>query len=203
MFFPEKIRIQNKKYYAKQKAKKLLKVNEDRHRQQNKKVKTSHIINNLGDVQQKNKLYDECVSAYETKLKRLTHRHCEICHSVSLNISVSSNIYSTFVCSVCKDGKLNDNKVRHSLPTWIDDNGTVQYKLPTELSTLREGEKLLIAQISVYIPLFHLKAGQLGSKGHVCSFPQVSTIRTILYYTYPSLSNFNFVLKYLTYVTSI
>jgi hypothetical protein len=37
---------------------------------------------------------------------------------------------------------------------------------------LQEGEKLLIQQVSVYVPLQHLMYGQVGARGHIVSFPQ-------------------------------
>ena len=46
------------------------------------------------------------------------------------------------------------------------------YHQPTELLELTEGEKLLIQQVSPYVPLQHLQNGSYGSKGHVCAFPQ-------------------------------
>src|SRR5687767_10437454 len=56
----------------------------------------------------------------------------------------------------------------------------VQYNLPEQLNCLREGEKLLIQKVSAYVPLLHLKNGQIGSRGHVCSFVQdISSICTI------------------------
>ena len=46
---------------------------------------------------------------------------------------------------------------------------------------LQEGEKLLIQQIAAYVPLLHVKNGQTGSKGHVCSFVKdISSICTVL-----------------------
>jgi hypothetical protein len=58
------------------------------------------------------------------------------------------------------------------LPLWTNEDGVTQYHVPEELSCLSEGEKLLIQQISVYVPLHHLKYGQLGAQGHIVSFPQ-------------------------------
>lgn len=58
------------------------------------------------------------------------------------------------------------------LPVWTDDNNIVRYDLPQELQGLRDGEKLLISPYLVYVPLYHLRKGQLASQGHVCCFPQ-------------------------------
>ena len=46
---------------------------------------------------------------------------------------------------------------------------------------MTEGEKLLIQQVSPFVPLQHLQNGSYGAKGHVCSFPQdISNICTKL-----------------------
>lgn len=64
---------------------------------------------------------------------------------------------------------------------WVDKNLVVQYHVPPELACLREGEKLLIQQVSVYVPLHHLMYGQIGCRGHIVSFPQsVSSVCTTL-----------------------
>ena len=70
------------------------------------------------------------------------------------------------------------------MPIWYEDSSNKQkarFDLPSELSNLREGEKLLLQQISCYVPLQHLKQGQIGSKGHVCCFEQtIDEVCTIL-----------------------
>lgn len=58
-----------------------------------------------------------------------------------------------------------------SLPTW-NDGKKEYYNVPVELQGLREGEKLLIQRVSVYVPLLHLQYGQIGARGHVCCFTQ-------------------------------
>ena len=57
-------------------------------------------------------------------------------------------------------------------PTWKGSNGELSFNVPVELQGLREGEKLLLQQISPYVPLQHLQKGAYGCRGHVCSFPQ-------------------------------
>ena len=57
-------------------------------------------------------------------------------------------------------------------PIWFNDQGTPMYEVPEELFQLTEGEKLLIQQVSPYVPLQHLQNGSYGAKGHVCAFPQ-------------------------------
>ena len=88
-------------------------------------------------------------------------------------------------------------------PTWtekLDTEDRIHYDVPEVLKILREGEKLLIQQVSVYVPLHHLSYGQLGAKGHIVSFPQdisevcsvlprlpkdVSTIKVVKYFKLP------------------
>ena len=84
-------------------------------------------------------------------------------------------------CINCSRSKASKDKYIDMLPLWEDDNNVKQYHVPDELKCLREGEKLLIQQISMYVPLHHLKYGQLGAQGHIVSFPQdISTVCNIL-----------------------
>ena len=58
---------------------------------------------------------------------------------------------------------------------------TKEFPITDELKCLMEGEKLLIQQVAAYVPLLHLQNGQIGSRGHVCSFVQdISSICTVL-----------------------
>ena len=52
--------------------------------------------------------------------------------------------------------------MNEDLPIWYDKEGIVQFLLPEELKCLREGEKLLIQQVAAYVPLLHLRDGQIG-----------------------------------------
>ena len=76
------------------------------------------------------------------------------------------------LCTTCQASKPDKEEMERNLPIWYDKNNKVQYHLPKELKCLREGEKLLLQQVSPYVPLIHLKDGQIGSRGHVCSFVQ-------------------------------
>ena len=58
------------------------------------------------------------------------------------------------------------------LPTWIDKRHKIHYDVPEQLSCLREGEKLLIQRLSVYVPVYHLYKGQTACKGHCAAFQQ-------------------------------
>ena len=47
-----------------------------------------------------------------------------------------------------------------------------RFDLPTELSCLRDGEKMLIQRAAAFVPLHHIRNGTLGAQGHCCSFIQ-------------------------------
>ena len=85
------------------------------------------------------------------------------------------------LCTTCQGNTTRKEDKIKDLPIWFVKSGMVQYHLPKELQNLREGEKLLIQQVSAYVPLLHLKDGQIGSTEHVCSFVQyISSICTVL-----------------------
>lgn len=122
----------------------------------------------------------QCIEAFETAMKSLKHRRCDLCLSVSLTLTVVK-MRGTGLnrCKRCIAKKRTTSP--EWLPVWFNHDGVPQHHVPTELSNLTEGEKLLIQQISPYIPMQHLHKGAYGSKGHVCSFPQaVEEICTIL-----------------------
>ena len=82
---------------------------------------------------------------------------------------------------MCQASNTSKDKLEQDLPIWYDKEGIVQYHLPTQLQCLREGEKLLIQQVAAYVPLLHLKNGQIGSRGHVWFFVQdISSVCTVL-----------------------
>ena len=58
------------------------------------------------------------------------------------------------------------------LPVWFDSNNKIQFQLPSELLGLREGKKLLIQRINVYVPVHHLFKGKTGCKGYTAAFQQ-------------------------------
>ena len=113
-------------------------------------------------------------------MKTLKHGRCDLCLSVSLTLTVIT-MRGTGLnrCKRCVAKKRTTSP--EWLPIWLNPDGVPQHHVPTELSALTEGEKLLIQQISPYIPMQHLHKGAYGSKGHVCSFPQsVDEVCTIL-----------------------
>jgi hypothetical protein len=109
---------------------------------------------------------------FEDKASELKHQFCQICMCASLCMTLVDH-KGTIMCSLCRSRKAYECDQSLTLPVWIDDEGTTQYNLPEELACLREAEKLLIAQISAYVPLHHLRKGQLGCRGHTCCFSQV------------------------------
>ena len=96
-------------------------------------------------------------------------------------INIKPSHKNLLLCRECQASHANIKEMEKELPIWYDKNRNVQYYLPEQLACLREGEKLLIQQVSAYVPLLHLKDGQIGSKGHVCSFVQdITSICTVL-----------------------
>ncbi len=124
-------------------------------------------------------VFTDVVQEFESKCQALSHFCCQCCQMTG--ITIKSSHKNGALCTTCQGNKTrNENKIK-DLPIWFDKNGLVQYHLPKELQNLREGEKLLIQQVSAYVPLLHLKDGQIGSRGHVCSFVQdISSICTVL-----------------------
>ena len=123
--------------------------------------------------------FNGAVQEFESKCQALSHFCCQCCQMTGITIKPSKT--NGTLCTTCQGNKTRkENKIK-DLPIWFDKNGMVQYHLPKELQNLREGEKLLIQQVSAYVPLLHLKDGQIGSRGHVCSFVQdISSICTVL-----------------------
>ena len=118
---------------------------------------------------------------FEKRCLEIKQQRCDLCRSVSLRLIISSTVHGN-ICGECKNNKVWQYENPDSrLPIWYNDEKIPQYTVPEELSCLREAEKLLISQVSVYIPLQHLSLGQLGAKGHVCCFEKdLSDICTTL-----------------------
>ena len=96
-------------------------------------------------------------------------------------IYVKQSRINNNLCTTCQASKPDKEEMERNLPIWYDKKGIIQYFLPPQLQCLREGEKLLIQQVAAYVPLLHLKDGQIGSRGHVCSFVQdVNTVCKVL-----------------------
>ena len=114
-------------------------------------------------------IFNKSTKEFDAKCKAIQHQICHVCHVVSMQ-----DIFKTGknLCVSCAKGNKWCQSYTDMLPVWFDENNVAQFHVPQELSCLREGEKLLIQQISVYVPLHHLKYGQLGARGHIVSFPQ-------------------------------
>ena len=111
-------------------------------------------------------------------MEALMYNHCQSCMKVKLDMTMSCQRPNT-TCMRCHQKQYECSNFQH--PIWIDDNQSVHFTVHEELSSLTEGEKLLIQQVSPYVPLQHLHNGLYGSKGHVCSFPQnIHNVCTIL-----------------------
>src|SRR5688500_12089775 len=96
-------------------------------------------------------------------------------------ITIRQSSKNEILFTTCHASHENKEFTNNDLPIWYDKQRIMQYYLPQELKCLREGEKLLIQQVAAYVPLLHLKDGQIGSRGHVCSFAQdISSICTVL-----------------------
>ena len=112
----------------------------------------------------------------------LHNKVCQGCLSVSMR--TDSNFRTFNGKYLCVDCNFSNNWTACQelmLPVWYNEEQVIQYNVPPELSCLREGEKLLIQQVSVYVPLHHLMYGQIGCRGHIVSFPQdVSAVCTTL-----------------------
>lgn len=114
------------------------------------------------------------ITEFENQIQNICHKRCTTCRSVSINLKLAkvTDQKNIGICYFCYKKKIAPDDLLTTLPIWKNRDGITCYHLPQELQNLREGEKLLISPYLVYIPLLHLKKGQLASQGHVCCFPQ-------------------------------
>ena len=97
------------------------------------------------------------------------------CRQVRLGLKTSAtdhNNKSIQLCNSCRTHVKDIDDSQKALPVWYNDQNKIQFHLPAELLDLREGEKLLIQRINVYVPVHHLFKGQTGCKGHSAAFRQ-------------------------------
>ena len=129
-----------------------------------------HTLFNRGT--QYGEIFDKAAKEFDVLCTTMEHMHCCYCHTVSLRYDVTKGkkVGDFFICEECTGRKKKIDE--SSLPVWYSKEKVAQYHVPIELSRLREGEKLLIQQVSVFVPLHHIKFGQLATQGHVVSFPQ-------------------------------
>jgi hypothetical protein len=111
------------------------------------------------------------VMEFEREMFNLHFNHCKICFRRKLSLPVNK----AGICIRCAQEKKGRNKFNDenaALPTWIDKSGRKRYDIPKVLLDLNLAEKLLIQQVSPFIPVIHIKDGSMGSRGHVVSFYQ-------------------------------
>ena len=149
-------------------------------KQRKHRKKDSTFVHSISEVQSNQLLiFDNAVQLFESRCQALSHFCCQNCQMTGISIRPSKRNGS--ICTMCQASKAKMENVNENLPIWYDKKGKVQYHLPEQLKTLHEGEKLLIQQVAAYVPLLPLKDGQIGSRGHVCSFVQdISSICTVL-----------------------
>ena len=111
----------------------------------------------------------DIVSEFDSRMSKIRFKKCCACKMVKLGVTLFTTNDGD-KCKRCKDKNYTSDSFPH--PSWIDSNGQKHFEQPEELTGLTEGEKLLLQQVSPYIPLHHLQKGSYGCKGHVCSFPQ-------------------------------
>jgi hypothetical protein len=167
MIHTQKQRRNNKKKFTR---KEKLSINEIN--------KCTEMARNAMQVLQGEKVKHKLIiKTFEKKCSEICHQKCDFCKTVSLQLEVYP-IGNNFICANCQKEK---NGLQPILPIWYNENGDPQYRLPSELESLREAEKLLISLVSVYVPLHHLSMGQMGCKGHVCCFEKdISELCTVL-----------------------
>ena len=136
-------------------------------------LSTSNVQSNQLDI------FNSAVEMFESKCQSISHFCCQSCHITGITIKPSKKNH--LICTTCQSSHAKKEDMIKDLPIWFDKNGIAQFHLPDELKCLKEGEKLLIQQVAAYVPLLHLQDGQIGSRGHVCSFVQdISSVCTVL-----------------------
>ena len=115
-------------------------------------------------------------SAFDTANAQLSYALCQVCHQIRLGwkvVGITFGLIQLMCCNKCKSLRLSDLKSPQQwLPTWKDSSNIIHYEVPPQLAILREGEKLLIQKLNVYVPVYHLYKGQTASKGHCAAFKQ-------------------------------
>ena len=127
---------------------------------------------------------------FEASMHSVHLTKCPCCLSEKLRNQKSKN---NLICSLClsdkryeynKSSSLTHAQQRHQflldhemLPVWyhVDDlilRKNPQYEVPNELSSLTDGEILLIQRYSPLVPVFHMSKGNTGMKGHCVCFIQ-------------------------------
>ena len=129
--------------------------------------------------------FNKQAAAFDDANSNLSYGYCQACKQVRLGMKTMTVTFekdTLHCCGSCKFLSWEDiEQQRKLLPTWMDKSGEVQYHIPEKLSHLREGEKLLIQRLNVYVPVYHLYMGQTATKGHCAAFRQdLGSISNIL-----------------------
>lgn len=133
-------------------------------------IRRDSLLSKAGLLTQEEKT--KVICEFEEQMKDLKHKHCICCHQVRLKMTVNK-------FGLCRDCEKKNNPsfyLEHNLlPVWYkngDVNSEPQHHQPTELKDLSIAEKLLIQQVSPFVPLQHIRKGTFGLRGHVCAFEQ-------------------------------
>ena len=133
---------------------------------------------------------------FEANMTRIGLQRCPCCLSESLIKKTNTSSINDKMCAICL-GEKQRNKynsksplTRHEqqhvyllkneiLPVWYKHEDILtkknpQYHIPEELSSLTDGEILLIQRYSPLVPVFHMSKGTTGIRGHCVCFVQDS-----------------------------
>ena len=124
---------------------------------------------------------------FEHRMLSLNVHTCPECYEYSLQIDSKKRSNPTHhACQSCRAEKRKKNHFieENIQPVWFrrnadgsietdkNNNPILQFHIPPELNNLSMAEKLLIRRVCPYVPLVHLKNGNVGMKGHCICFPQ-------------------------------
>ena len=127
-------------------------------------------------LQQKRAMF----ATFERNIMSYKHKECSNCKRVSL-IHDKWLPKKNFCWRCSESPEIFVEDKNFIMPTWLDQNGQMQYHVPTELTSLTVAEQLLIQRLSAYVPIVHIKNGTFGIRGSCCAFRQdVSEVCSVL-----------------------
>ena len=124
-------------------------------------------------------IFDEAAQMFESRCELLSHFCCQCCHMIGMTIRPSRNNES--ICTTCQASHANREDMIKNLPIWYDKKGAVQFHLPDELKCLREGEKLLIQQVAVYVPYSIYKMVRLDQEDMIVPLCKIYHLSVLFY----------------------
>lgn len=169
----------SKKQREQQIQKQLKKREQDRlkkqfSRKKHKETKEKEVEIHIPEISKEE--FSKQAHAFDEANENLNYGYCQACKQVRLGMKTMKINFQNGLLNCCGSCKFlswaDIEQQRKCLPTWVDKNGKVQYHVPEELACLREGEKLLIQRLNVYVPVYHLYMGQTAAKGHCAAFRQ-------------------------------